>query len=65
MDSKDMAKTVSRKLETIADSIKGGGDTVSKDDLIAALKDPWICIPTENGEWRFFNPETLEWGNEC
>lgn len=65
MDAKDVAKTVNKKLEMIADSIKGSGDTVPKNDLIAALEDPWICIENEKGEWRLFNPLTLEWGAEC
>jgi len=65
MEPKDVAKTVSKKLTTIADSIKGGGDTVSKDDLVAALEDPWMCIQDEYGEWRFFNLDTLEWGDKC
>ena len=65
MEPKDVAKAVNKKLSAIADAIKGGGDTVSKDDLVAALEDPWICIQDEKGEWRFFNPLTLEWDEPC
>lgn len=68
MNGPEIARMIRGHFAKVAGELeKHDEDLIPKGTVVSALRDPWVCTLSidDPGIWRWYNPDTGEWGDEC